>query len=109
MAYIVTKAPGDNQNVVLLNDATSSSVVLGRISISILKILEEDGHTFGAGEYRKQWSIPVSDETGKKLASLAFKTKKPIRDQSKKVTPEEKNINKKIDAMDVLLGLANYV
>ena len=111
MAYIVTKEAGNNRNVVLLNDVTSSSVILGRISTDMLEILKEDGHDIDPDELTKEWSIKVSEEIGKKLAGLAFKTKKPIREQKKKVTPEEdaKTKNKQIDAMDVLLGLANYV
>lgn len=111
MAYIVTKEAGNNQNVVLFNDVTSSSVILGRISIDMLEILKEDGHKFDLDELTKEWSIKVSDEIGKKLASLASKAKKPIREQKKKLTPEEalRKENKKIDALDVLLGLANYV
>ena len=104
--YIVSKEAGNNANITLINQDTKASVIIGRMTMEILSILEEAGHSFDKGDLKLKWEFKVSDEVGKKLASKAFVMEKPVRDQSKK--SEQKKSNKTIDAMDVLLGLANY-
>lgn len=104
--YIVSKEAGNNANITLINQDTKASVIIGRMTMEILSILEEAGHSFDKGDLKLKWEFEVSDEVGKKLASKAFVMEKPVRDQSKK--SEQKISNKTIDAMDVLLGLANY-
>ena len=108
--YKVVKEKGNNMNITLENQETRASIVLGRMSPEILRVLAAAGHPIGTDEaitHRDEWNLEVDDETGKALAKLAMPMKKPVRDQRKK--PEQKiKENKKIDAMDVLLGLASY-
>jgi hypothetical protein len=107
--YKVLKEKGNNQNVTLQNTDTKASIIIGRISIEILNLLERAGHKID-GEtlsMKDRWELEVNDEIGKELASKAMTMTKPIRDQ-RKTEDKPKKENKHIDAMDVLLGLANY-
>ena len=64
--------------------------------------------TFGTGpddiKLIDKWSFTVKDETAKLLSAKALSMHAPERHQ-KKETPKKKST---VDAMDVLLGLANY-
>ncbi len=107
--YKVLKEKGNNQNVTLQNTDSKASIIIGRISIEILNLLERAGHKID-GEtltMKDQWELEVNDEIGKELASKAMTMTKPIRDQ-RKTEDKPKKDNSKVDAMDVLLGLANY-
>lgn len=110
--YKVLKERGSNVSITLENTDTKASIIIGRVSISLLSILEEDGGVHfgdaeGALKVADKWDITVTDEVAKKLSAKAMRMSKPIRDQ-RKVKEEQKKNNKEIDAMDVLLGLANY-
>lgn len=110
--YILSKEKGNNSNITLTNMETKSSIILGKITIEILDILEKEGISFGETEGRKltdKWEFKISEETSRELSRKAFKMHKPDRDQRKEPEETTKQANKKIDAMDVLLGLANYV
>lgn len=110
--YRIVKTQGNNANVVVENTDTKANVIIGRISIEMLNILEKAGHKISSrpGEsgisMTSAWNIPVDTETASALSKMTMKMKKPIRDQRKSETKKE--ANKKIDAMDVMLGLANY-
>lgn len=104
--YLVSKEAGNNSNITLINQDTKASVIIGRMTMDILSILEETGQVFTRDNLKSKWEFEVPEETGRKLASKAFIMKKPVRDQSKK--SEQKKANKNIDALDVLLGLADY-
>lgn len=105
--YKVLKEKGNNMNITLENIETKASIIIGRTTMDILRILDEAGHKIGDDgiALRDKWELIVDEDTGKELASKAMTMSKPIRDQ-RKVKP--KKDNKHIDAMDVLLGLANY-
>ena len=107
--YKVLKEKGNNSNITLENQETKASIVLGRISMPILDILKEAGYAFDGvtASVKDEWNYDVTEEVGKELAKQAMKMNRPVRDQSKKAK-EPKKDNKHIDAMDVLLGLANY-
>lgn len=110
--YKVLKEKGNNVAVTLENTETKASIIIGRLTMDILSILEsKEGVHFGDGEgeiqLKDKWDLVVGDETAKELSARAFRMSKPIRDQ-RKVKEEPKKSNKEIDAMDVLLGLANY-
>lgn len=112
--YKLLKDAGYNTNVILENTTTKANIILGRISMEVLHILEEhEGYGTSAKDEdhlihtSDKWDLKISEETGKLLASKVMKMKKPIRDQ-RKVKSEQQIDNSKIDAMDVLLGLANY-
>lgn len=106
--YKVLKDSGNNANIIIENTETKRIVNIGRITMDILKILDDAGHKIGddGTGLRDRWELEVSEEVGKTLARKAMVMTKPVRDQSKKEKP--KKDNKHIDAMDVLLGLANY-
>lgn len=108
--YRVLKEKGNNSNVMLENMETKASIIIGKITMDLLRILDEAGHKIGDDgvALRDEWSFEVNEETGKEIASKAMTMSKPIRDQRKYKVEEPKKDNKHIDAMDVLLGLANY-
>ena len=109
--YKLLKEYGNNLNVILENTETHAQLNLGRLTIDILTLLEtKEGLTFGDGgecQLKDGWDFTIKDETAKELSEKAMRMSKPIRDQ-RKHKDEPKKSNKEIDAMDVLLGLANY-
>lgn len=93
----------------VFNTNTSSNTVIGKLSIEILELLESEGFKFNKDKddtdginLSDKWELKISDELANKLADKAFKIAKPIRHQSKKSKTQ------KIDAYDVLFGVANY-
>ena len=86
--YRVNKEKGNNVNIFVENTESKKSVNIGRLSMEMIKILEEAGITFGVAPgdimLKDEWSIDISPETKDKLTRLAMKMSKPIRDQSKK-------------------------
>lgn len=93
----------------VFNTDTSSNTVIGKLSIEILELLESEGFKFNKDKddtdginLSDKWKLKISDELANKLADKAFKIAKPIRHQSKKSKTQ------KIDAYDVLFGVANY-
>lgn len=109
--YRLVKEYGNNLNVILENTETKAQLNLGRLTIDIITLLEtKEGMTFGEGgefQLKDGWDFTIKDETAKELSEKAMRMSKPIRDQ-RKHKDEPKKSNKKIDAMDVLLGLASY-
>ena len=103
--YKVLKSKGLNSNVMVENTESKSVVNIGRISIKIMHILEDAGIDI-TGKQSEEWSYEVNKEVATTLAKLSLPMNKPIRDQRKPET--KKQANKQIDAMDVMLGLANY-
>ena len=113
--YRLLKDAGNYSNIVVENTDTKATVMIGKISIEILHIMEEAGITMGA-EIKPitKWDMPISVDLASKLVATTMKMKKPIRKTEPKKEKEETNddhkqVNRNIDAMDVLLGLANYV
>ena len=109
--YRLLKEKGNNLNVILENIDTRAQLNLGRLTIDMLTLLgTKEGMTFGEGgefQLKDGWDFTIKDETAKELSEKAMRMSKPIRDQ-RKHKDEPKKSNKKIDAMDVLLGLASY-
>lgn len=106
--YKLLKDKGTGANVIIENTSTKASVIIGKLNTKIIKILEDAEYKVNITE---EWNIEINSETAKSLIiNTAMKIKKPIRDQRKKTANEinRKMYNKEIDAMDVLLGLANY-
>lgn len=110
--YRLLKEKGNNLNVILENIDTRAQLNLGRLTIDVLTLLEtKEGMTFGEGgttQLKDEWNFSISEETAKELSTKAMRMSKPIRDQRKHKEEQPKKNNKEIDAMDVLLGLANY-
>lgn len=109
--YKLVKEYGNNLSVILENTETKAQLNLGKLTIDILTLLEaKEGLTFGEGgefQLKDSWDFTIKDETAKELSAKAMRMSKPIRDQ-RKVKDDKKKLNKEIDALDVLLGLANY-
>lgn len=109
--YKLVKEYGNNLTVILENTETKAQLNLGKLTIDILTLLEaKEGLTFGEGgefQLKDSWDFTIKDETAKELSAKAMRMSKPIRDQ-RKVKDDKKKLNKEIDALDVLLGLANY-
>lgn len=110
--YRLLKEKGNNLNVILENIDTRAQLNLGRLTIDVLTLLEtKEGMTFGEGgttQLKDEWNFSISEETATELSAKAMRMSKPIRDQRKHKEEQPKKNNKEIDAMDVLLGLANY-
>lgn len=111
--YRILKEKGNNTNLVLENTKTKASIIVGKLTVGILSILEtNEGVHFGKNEseidLKDEWRLTVSDETAKELSAKAMTMSKPIRNQRKHKEEQPKKSNEKIDAMDVLLGLADY-
>ena len=108
--YRVLKSKGIHNIVTLENTDTKANVMLGKISVEMLNILETGGYKIGedgVDTMDNAWDIDIDLDTASKLAKSTMNIKKPIREQ-KKEEPKQETNNKHIDAMDVLLGLANY-
>lgn len=111
--YKVLKDTGFLSSIVIENTSTHATVNIGRPSVDILRILSTAGHKVGEDglEIRDQWELVVEEEVGKELARSAMTMSRPIRNQRKvkeEQPPAPKKDNSQIDAMDVLLGLADY-
>jgi len=108
--YKLIKEAGNNACLTLINPTTGSSLMIGRLTSSIMDILKEDGKGDLVSSIKEKWELEVSDKAGKELASKALTMRKPIR--VKPVEPaketEQPKDNSKIDAMDVIFGLAKY-
>lgn len=106
--YRVNKEVGASENVYLQNTDNGAELNLGRMTSTILHILEEDGYKFGDLDeeitMREKWTLKVSEETKDKLRKLAMPMSKPVRDQRKKV--EEKKSDGPVDLLDIIYGLA---
>lgn len=100
--YRVTKPTGYTKNVTLENTDTMSSIMIGTLNSTIIKILDDAGYT-DIPSTPDEWSFEVNSECAKALASLTMKMKKPIRDQSKKAK-EEKVISETNDIFDQIFG-----
>lgn len=119
--YKVLKDRGRMANVIVLNTETNSEIKVGRLSYDIVTLLNDAGYKVGADEeitLIDKWDFTVNHETAQELAKKAMRMSKPIRKHATPETPKEtaeekpkdlfQKPNKDIDAMDVLLGLANY-
>ena len=113
--YKLLKEKGNNMNIVLENTETKASIVVGRPTIDILSILvSKDGVRFGDSDdeiklkLKDTWDMVIKDETAKEIAAKAMRMSKPVRVQTNAKEELKKKHNKEIDAMDVLLGLADY-
>ena len=109
--YKLIKDKGNNSNVAIQNTDTKAEVIIGRLSMEIVSILERAGHAINTEDeaslkYKDSWNITIDEDTKNELQRLAMRMMKPKR--AKVQTETQKQDNKTIDAMDVLLGLAKY-
>lgn len=103
--YRILKDKGIGQTITLENTDTNAQINLGKLSTTMLAILEDsEGLRFVAKEdgglilVNDEWNINIKDETAKKLTEK-------ILNSSIKIKKLEQN---KIDAWDVLFGKAKY-
>lgn len=95
--------------VIIINTDTNSSMSLGRVSIRIKATLVVKGIITDVTSLADEWKFELTKEVANELCRLAFRTSKEITKVNDTLrTKDIKENNKKIDAMDVLLGLANY-
>ena len=106
--YRVIKEKGNNVNVFVENTELKKSLNIGRLSMEMIKILEEAGFTFGTGDgeiaMKDEWAMEVNTDTKDKLAKLAMKMSKPIRDQSKKSEQKTAAPDAVPDLFDLIFG-----
>ena len=112
--YKVVKEMGKTENVYLQNTDTMAEINLGRITAGIMNALRKDGYEFetvdekeGRLTLKEKWNLKVSNEVKDELRKLAMPMKKPIRDQRKIKTEEEKKeVKQPVDILDIIYGLA---
>ena len=116
--YRINKDKGNNQNITLTNVETKASVIIGKLTMSILSMLEKEVKIdTGKGDdtgikLKDKWDFTISDEAGKELASMASAIKKPIRNQSKTASEQTQPIQKHkttsgrevVDVFDLIFG-----
>lgn len=115
--YRVIKEKGNNQNITLENTETKASVIIGKLTMDIMRVLETemkfDETTESGTKLRDKWDFTISDDAGKALSATAMAIHKPARDQSKKAKQEsEQIVHKKktksgkevVDVFDLIFG-----
>jgi hypothetical protein len=110
--YRLLKDAGNYSNIIVENTDTKATVMIGKINMEILNILDKAGITMGEEmKTISKWDTIITTALASELVATTVKMKKPIRKTtpSPKEETNNKQVNKNIDAMDVLLGLANYV
>ena len=109
--YRLMKDNGNNSNILIENENTHAQINLGRLSMDILSVLEaEEDMSFGEDglvTLTEKWDLMLKPSTVEILSKKAMRMSKL---KMKKQTEEQrrKELNKSVDAMDVLLGLASY-
>lgn len=116
--YRISKDRGNNQNIMLTNVEAKASVMIGKLTMSILSILEKEvkfntdkGDDTGI-KLKDKWDFAISDEAGKELAKMASPIKKPIRNQSKTASEQTQSVQRKktksgrevVDVFDLIFG-----
>ena len=81
--YRINKDKGNNQNITLTNVETKASVIIGKLTMSIMGVLEKEVEFDETKEHtiklKDKWDFTVSDEAGKELAKMASPIKRPVR------------------------------
>lgn len=102
--YRINKDKGNNQNITLTNVETKASVIIGKLTMSIMRILEKevdfDESKERAVMLKDKWDFTISDEAGKELAKMASPIKKPIRHS--KSTSESKSISEQAHTINTI-------
>ena len=106
--YRVVKPTGFNVNIVVENTDTRANIIIGRLTPTIMSILEKNGYTdLHSTGVTDEWKFEVNKETAIELVHEAMKIVKPKRDQSKKPTEDKKEIKMTagVDAFDLIYGI----
>ena len=110
--YRLMKENGNNSNILIENEDTHAQINLGRLSMDILSILEtEEDMSFGEDglvTLTGKWDLMLKPSTVEILSKKAMRMSKPPKMKKQTEEQKRKELNKSVDAIDVLLGLANY-
>lgn len=105
--YKLKKDTGITANVMIVNTDTKASIMIGKFNAGMKFKLEKLG--IELPEWSEAWDIAIDDSTAKTLVADAVKITRPTRKVNSDADDAKQKINnKQIDAMDVLLGLAQY-
>ena len=119
--YRLNKDTGNNQNITLTNVEAKASVIIGKLTMDIMRILEKEvefdeskQHTI---KLKDKWDFTISDEAGKELAKMASPIKRPIRAkttsrpstaESEQTQPIQRKTTKSgrevVDVFDLIFG-----
>ena len=117
--YRISKDKGNNQNITLTNVEAKASVIIGKLTMDIMRILEKEVEFDESKEHtiklKDKWDFTVSDEVGKELAKMASPIKKPIRAKtsrpstaSEQTQPIQRKTTKSgrevVDVFDLIFG-----
>lgn len=104
--YKLIKPTGYVSQVLLENTETKAYLGLD-LDMELLHIMEKHIDKDTMPKPVEEWNLEIDNELKDELRGLAMKMKKPVRAKAEK-KEEPKKPNREINAMDVLLGLANY-
>ena len=117
--YRINKDKGNNQNITLTNVEAKASIIIGKLTMDIMRILEKEVEFDESKEHtiklKDKWDFTVSDEAGKELAKMASPIKKPIRAKtsrpstaSEQTQPIQRKTTKSgrevVDVFDLIFG-----
>lgn len=105
--YKLKKDTGLTANVMIVNTDTKASIMIGKLDVGMKFTLGKLGVELPDGT--DPWDISIDDSTAKTLVADTVKITRPTRKVNNDPDDAKQKINnKQIDAMDVLLGLAQY-
>lgn len=121
MYKLLKEAGSYTSNVTLTNTDTGNTIILGRLSTTILDLIKKEGYTLDseAPEHlsmRDRWELNISKEVAEELMKTAMPMRRPPkRPKKEKViipgrepkAPVEET-KEEVNALDVLLGFAHY-
>ena len=119
--YRISKDKGNNQNITLTNVETKASVIIGKLTMSIMGILEKEVEFDETKEHTikltDKWDFTISDEAGKELAKMASPIKRPVRAkttsrpstaESEQAQPNQRKTTKSgrevVDVFELIVG-----
>ena len=119
--YRISKDKGNNQNITLTNVETKASVIIGKLTMTIMGILEKEVEFDETKEHtiklKDKWDFTISDEAGKELAKMASPIKRPVRAkttsrpstaESEQAQPIQRKTTKSgrevVDVFDLIFG-----
>ena len=119
--YRINKDKGNNQNITLTNVEAKASVIIGKLTMDIMRILEKEVEFDESKEHtiklKDKWDFTISDEAGKELAKMASPIKRPVRAkttsrpstaESEQTQPIQRKTTKSgrevVDVFDLIFG-----
>jgi hypothetical protein len=105
--YKVVKDRGGYATVTLEDTDTSSTMMIGKLSRTIIDTLTKCGIKFDTREADavdtfEAWNFEVTRDTAHELAKLTMAMNKPIRTQ--KIKTEQKADKSEMTALDIIFG-----